>query len=169
MKNMAHWLILLLFFMLGCFFGCGGDDVFDNDGSIADAASDNDDFILGPARDDGFIVGAARDDDGFIDDTAPTVTGGSVEDGEEDLDPAVFNEDGIEITFSEPVVGNIALRTENGENVGWVGRVDGNRATLTPIAGNEIGNETVYVITGIIADAAGNETELSITFTTWVE
>ncbi len=252
---MTHWLTLLLFFMLGCFFGCGGDDVFDNDGSIADAASDNDDFILGPARDDDFILDPAGDDDRVIDDvaevpaaaflsaapangsdiatngvivitfdnnpgevtanvgtvagagktraitgpftpgaltiaiswtngegshalvytviapdiTAPTVTGGSVKDGGEDVDPAVLNEDGIEITFSEIVVGNIALQTEGGENVGWLGRVDGDRATLIPLAGKEIGNETTYVITGRIADAAGNETELSITFTTQIK
>ena len=101
------------------------------------------------------------------DNTAPTVTGGTVEDGEEDVDPEGINGDGvIEITFSEDVSGNIALQTEGGDDVGWIGKVEGTKGTLDLVKGKEIGNETTYVIAGKVADAAGNETEVSVTFTT---
>ena len=101
------------------------------------------------------------------DNTAPTVTGGTVEDGEEDVNPDDINGDGtIELTFSEEVSGNIALQTEAGDDVGWIGKVEGTKGTLELVKGKEIGNETTYVIAGKVADAAGNETEVSVTFTT---
>ena len=101
------------------------------------------------------------------DNTAPTVTGGTVEDGAEDVDPAELNDAGvIEVTFSEEVSGNIALQTEAGDDVGWIGKVEGTKGTLDIVKGKELGNETTYVIAGKVADAAGNETEVSVTFTT---
>ena len=101
------------------------------------------------------------------DNTAPTVTGGTVSDGDEDVDPEGINSDGtIEITFSEDVSGNIALQTEGGDNVGWLGKVEGTTGTLDLVKGKEIGNETTYIIAGKVSDAAGNETEVSVTFTT---
>ncbi len=100
------------------------------------------------------------------DETAPTVTGGTVSDGDEDVDPADINDGGIEITFSEEVSGNIALQTEAGDNVGWIGTVDGTTGTLELVAGKEIGNETTYVIKGTVSDGAGNELAVEITFTT---
>ena len=107
-----------------------------------------------------YIV-VARDND------APEVTGGTIKDGDENVDPAAINNDGrIVITFSEEVSGNIALQTEGGDDVGWLGKVEGNEAALELVKGREIGNETTYVLRGKIADAAGNETEISITFTT---
>ena len=100
------------------------------------------------------------------DTTAPTVTGGTVSDGDEDVDPAEINDGGIEITFSEDVSGNIALQTEAGDDVGWIGKVEGMKGTLELVAGKEIGNETTYVIAGKVSDGAGNETEVSVSFTT---
>ena len=100
------------------------------------------------------------------DNTPPEVTGGTVSDGDEDVDPAEINDGGIEITFNEEVSGNIALQTEGGDNVGWIGSVDGMAATLELVAGKEIGNETTYVIKGTVSDAAGNELAVEITFTT---
>lgn len=101
------------------------------------------------------------------DNTAPTVTGGTVADGDEDVDPEPINASGvIEVTFSEKVFGNIALQTEPGDNVGWVGKVEGTKGTLELVKGREVGNSTTYVIAGKVSDAAGNETEISITFTT---
>lgn len=100
------------------------------------------------------------------DNTPPEITGGTVEDGDEDVDPAELNEGGIEITFSEEVEGNVALQTEAGDDVGWISSVDGMAATLEPRAGSEIGNETTYVIKGTVSDAAGNELAVEITFTT---
>ena len=97
---------------------------------------------------------------------APTVTGGTVKDGDKDIDPEPLNTDGIEITFSEDVTGNIALQTEGGDDVGWLGKVEGTTGTLDSVAGKEIGNETTYVIAGTVKDAAGNETKVSVTFVT---
>ena len=97
---------------------------------------------------------------------APTVTGGTVKDGDKDVDPEPINTDGIEITFSEDVTGNIALQTEGGDDVGWLGEVKGTTGTLNSVAGKEIGNETTYVIAGTVKDAAGNETKVSVTFVT---
>ncbi len=100
------------------------------------------------------------------DTTPPTVIGGTVKDGDRDVNPEVLNGNGIEITFSEAVRGNIALQTEGGDDVGWIGKVESNKGTLELVKGKEIGNQTTYVITGRIEDAARNEAEVSITFTT---
>ena len=97
----------------------------------------------------------------------PTVTGGTVSDGDKDVDPEAINSDAkIEIEFSEDVSGNIALQTEGGDDVGWLGKVDGNKGTLELVKGKEIGNETTYVIAGKVSDAAGNSTDVSVTFVT---
>ena len=97
----------------------------------------------------------------------PTVTGGTVSDGDKDVDPEAINSDAkIEIEFSEDVSGNIALQTEGGDDVGWLGKVDGNKGTLELVKGKEIGNETTYVIAGKVSDAAGNATDVSVTFVT---
>ena len=101
------------------------------------------------------------------DNTAPEVTGGTIENGAEDVDPAEINDGGvIEVTFSEDVTGNIALQTEAGDAVGWIGKVEGTKGTLDIVKGKEIGNEATYVIKGSVKDAAGNETDFEITFTT---
>lgn len=97
----------------------------------------------------------------------PTVTGGTVKDGDKDVDPEAINSDAmIEITFSEDVSGNIALQTEGGDDVGWLGKVEGTKGTLELVKGKEIGNETTYVIAGKVSDAAGNEADVSVTFVT---
>ena len=98
------------------------------------------------------------------------ITGGTVKDGDKDVDPEAINSTGkIEITFTEDVTGNIALQTEGGDDVGWLGKVDGSTATLELVKGKEIGNETVYVIAGKVATAEGNEAEIKITFVTKVK
>ena len=98
---------------------------------------------------------------------APQVTGGTVRDGDTDVDPEVINSDGkIEIIFSEDVTGNIALQTEAGDNVGWIDKFEGNKGTLELIKGRELVNETVYVIAGKVATVKGNEVEVKITFVT---
>ncbi len=100
------------------------------------------------------------------DETAPTVTSSSPANDAKDLDPATVKDDGIEITFSETVVsGNIKLM-DGDTDVGWTAAYDGNMATLTGNAGQELSNEAEYMVTGTVKDAAGNEGEVSITFTT---
>ncbi|RKU19833.1 hypothetical protein C6500_09930 [Candidatus Poribacteria bacterium] len=98
---------------------------------------------------------------------APTITGGTVEDGDTDVDPEVINSDGeIVIMFSEDVFGNIALQTEGGDDVGWIGKVEGNKATLELVKGRELTTETVYVIACKISDTEGNRVDYKITFVT---
>ena len=95
------------------------------------------------------------------------IIGGTTFDGAKDVDPEAINTDGIiEIEFSEDVSGNIALQTEGGDDVGWLGKVEGNKATLELVKGRELKNETTYVIRGKVSDVAGNSTDVSVTFVT---
>ena len=70
------------------------------------------------------------------------------------------------VLASEDVSGNIALQTEGGDNVGWLGKVEGNKATLELVKGRELANETVYVIAGKVSTAVGIESNIEITFVT---
>ena len=93
---------------------------------------------------------------------APSITGGTVSDGDTDVDPNTT----IEIAFSEEVTGTITLQTEAGEDVGWTVTVEGDTARLERVAGKALDPETKYVIAGTVEDAAGNETDINIAFTT---
>lgn len=99
------------------------------------------------------------------DETAPEVTSSSPKDGAEGVDPAKVFEDGIEVTFSEPVTGDLMLM-DGDDDVGWTSKADGNKITLQGNAGQELSNETEYEITGTVKDGAGNEAEISLTFVT---
>lgn len=101
-----------------------------------------------------------------IDGIPPEITGETLKDGDADVDPQRLNTDGIKLTFSEDVTGTIALETEAGEDVGWLGEVKENQATLTPVKGREIGNQTTYRIVGNVSDFVSNETQIQITFVT---
>ena len=97
----------------------------------------------------------------------PSITGGTISDGDEDVDAEAINSSAlIEIAFSEDVSGTIALQTEAGDDVGWLGKVEGNKGRLELVKGKELDPETTYVIAGKVEDAAGNETDISITFGT---
>ncbi len=97
----------------------------------------------------------------------PSITGGTVSDGDKSVDAEAINGSAlIEIEFNEDVTGTIALQTEAGADVGWKGTVEGDTATLELVAGKELDPETKYVIAGTVKDAAGNETEINIAFTT---
>ena len=98
---------------------------------------------------------------------APRITSGTVRDGDKSIDPEAINARArIEVEFSEEVNGNIALQTAAGVNAGWIGKVNGKKGTLELIRGKELDNGTTYVIVGKVSDAAGNETNLKITFAT---
>ena len=98
---------------------------------------------------------------------APTITSGTISDGDTDVDPEAINSSAlIEVVFSEEVTGNIVLQTDSGDDVGWVGIIEGNKGTLKFVKGKELGNEITYVIVGKVTDAVGNETDINITFTT---
>ncbi len=97
----------------------------------------------------------------------PDITGGTVKDGDTDVDPELINSDGkIVIEFSEDVTGNVALQTEGGDDVGWLDKVEGRKGTLELVKGRELQNETTYVIRGKVRDATGNPIDVSVTFVT---
>ena len=127
-------------------------------------------FTPGPLNltitwDDGsltFIYAVAKPDT-----DAPDITSGTVSNGDKDVDSKAINSDSkIEIEFSEEVTGNITLQTTTGDNVGWLGKIEGNKGILELVKGKELGNEITYVIVGKVKDTAGNETGINITFTT---
>lgn len=102
-----------------------------------------------------------------IDREPPRITETTVSDGEMDVDPEMINAAGkIEITFSEEVTGHITLKTEDGDDTGWLGIIEGNTATLEKIAGGEILGETTYVISGTVEDSVGHTLAFNIYFTT---
>ena len=94
------------------------------------------------------------------------ITGGTVADGDTDVDPHLLNAGGIEITFDEDVAGSIKLTDEVGADLNWIARVEGSKATLIPVAGQEAINETTYKIEINVRDGAGNRTQVTITFVT---
>ena len=102
-----------------------------------------------------------------VDTEPPKIIDSTVSDGDTDVDPdPINNVGGIEFLFSEEVTGTITLQTENGDDVGWVGEVKGDKGTLQLVKGRELNYETAYVIAGKISDAAGNETDVDIVFAT---
>ena len=98
----------------------------------------------------------------------PRVSGGSVRDGDMDVDPDAINSAGkIEIQFTEEVIGYyIVLQTGSGEDLGWLGKFEGTKGILELVKGRELRNHTAYVIVGKVADVKGNEVEFRIVFVT---
>lgn len=98
---------------------------------------------------------------------SPKIIGGTVNDGDKDVDPEAINSSGrIEVEFSEEVTGNIALQTEAGDDVGWIGKVEGKKGLLELVRGKDLGHDITYVIAARVIDAAGNDTFLKVPFTT---
>ena len=74
-------------------------------------------------------------------------------------------EDGIMVTFTESVTGSLALM-DGDTDVGWTSSTEGDTITLVGNAGQELSNETEYMVVGTVADASGNEADVEISFTT---
>ena len=96
----------------------------------------------------------------------PVITRGTVIDGLTDVDPVPINAGGFWFNFDEPITGTIKLTDEAGGDLHWRGRVHDQTATLAPVAGQELANETTYKIEINVQDGAGNRTEATITFVT---
>ena len=87
--------------------------------------------------------------------------------GKWDIDPEVLNRDGIIIEFDEDIAwSSLKLTYEGGTDLGWESTVKDNKVTLTPIEGKELVYETSYVVSGMVRDGVGNETDLTLTFVT---
>lgn len=100
------------------------------------------------------------------DTTPPELTGGNVEDGGSGYSPDELNADGIALDFSEEIDSASLVMMQAGTELNWRFSPDGNAVIGTPLPGADVGFETEYTIEGTVSDAAGNETEVSITFTT---
>ncbi len=99
------------------------------------------------------------------DETAPEVASSDPDNGAENLDPDTVFEDGITVTFTESVTGSLALM-DGDTDVGWTSSTDGDTITLIGNAGQELSNETEYMVVGTVEDASGNEADVEISFTT---
>ena len=96
----------------------------------------------------------------------PVITSGTVSHGDADVDPAPINAGGFRFDFNQPVTGTIKLTDEAGANLNWTGHVAGSTATLTPVAGQELVNETTYKVEIDVQDGRGNSLQGTITFVT---
>ena len=99
------------------------------------------------------------------DTTPPSITSGTVADGSVNVNPAAMNA-GIRFDFDEDVTGTIKLTDEAGAALNWIATVFGQIAILTPVAGQELVNETTYKIEIDVQDGAGNQFQVTITFVT---
>lgn len=101
------------------------------------------------------------------DTTAPTITDSTVSNNDKDVEPAGLNTDGISFTFSEDVTpGDISISIEGGDALNWLADWSANSVTIVPAKGAELGNETSYEIKVSAEDAAANELDATISFTT---
>ncbi len=100
------------------------------------------------------------------DTTPPRITDGTVADGTVDVDPAPINGGGFRFDFDEDITGTVKLTDETGADLNWIANVGGQTATLIPIAGQELANETTYKIEMDFQDGAGNALWTTITFVT---
>ena len=98
---------------------------------------------------------------------APMIAaGGTVADGDADVDPAPINAAGFRFDFDEAVTGTIKLTDEAGADLNWTPNVSGQTATLGVVAGQELANETTYKVEIDVQDGSGNATTTTITFVT---
>ena len=99
--------------------------------------------------------------------TAPTLSSSTPDDGDAGVDPEAINADGIVLEFDEDIVKTALEVQSGGAKVGnWTATKDGSTITMEPSAGAELVNETEYEVVGTVEDAAGNETDVSVGFTT---
>ena len=97
---------------------------------------------------------------------SPAITRGTVRNGEGHVDPVPINASGLLFVFDEPVIGAIKLTDEACADLNWIGTVDDRTAALTPVAGQELANNTVYKIEIDVQDGGGNRFRATITFVT---
>jgi hypothetical protein len=101
----------------------------------------------------------------------PEIASSEPADGAKDLDPEALNSDGVTVTFNEPVTvksGNVYFEAGD-EKISWLVEQsdDKTELMLTVKGGAELGFETEYTLKmDGVTDLAGNEADLSITFTT---
>ena len=131
----------------------------EGDGQILDVSWTNRDGSSGSQAVGPYTVRAP-------DTTPPSITDGTVTDGSVNVDPAPINAGGFRFDFSEDITGTVKLTDEAGADLNWIASVGGQTAILTPVAGQELANETTYKIEIDFHDGAGNALRTTITFVT---
>lgn len=96
----------------------------------------------------------------------PSIVSGTVSDGAVKIDVSQINAIGFRFEFNEPIIGNIKLTDEAGENLNWIANVLGQTATLTMVPGKELVDARTYKIEIDVKDGADNKTTQTITFVT---
>ena len=187
MKKSLYWKFLSLVLIIACFFGCGesddfsrsGNPVVSNDSSLngEDDREEQPDIEDVLAELEAILVeleavleknneNVPGDETLVPDVESPKMIETSIKDGAQDVTLASV----IWIQFDEPIdTADVTLQIKDGETVDTrvifrhetieirrLGR--GKDFHLKPL--------TTYVVEGTVADAAGNETEVEMTFTT---
>ena len=110
----------------------------------------------------------------FIDITPPTITSGTVADGDADVDHVPINRGGFRFDFDRPLkLYKVDLRLDGGKSLGWNPRgvVDheniGQTVVIMPVAESQLLKfDTVYTIAMYVLDQACNSTQFQIQFWT---
>ena len=103
----------------------------------------------------------------------PQLVGGSVRDGENNVDPERLNGAGISFAFDENLKLHKIDILHDGKSLGWTGTGLSDRATrtltLTVIAGKELQFDTEYVIKIYVQDSVCATSRFEIRFRTMPE
>ena len=110
----------------------------------------------------------------FIDVTPPTITSGTVADGDSDVDHVPINQGGFRFDFDGPLkLYRVDLRLDGGKSLGWSPRgvVDheniGQTVVIMPVAESELLKfDTEYVIAMFALDHACSRVNFHIQFRT---
>ena len=100
------------------------------------------------------------------DSTAPEVSTSSTANGAVDVDPTTVSANGITVTFNETIGSGELKLYKDDVDVGWTATISGKTITITKGSGQELSHGTTYQIKGTVRDSAGNDKQVSITFTT---
>jgi hypothetical protein len=110
----------------------------------------------------------------FIDVAPPTITSGTVADGDSDVDHVPINQGGFRFDFDRPLkLYRVDLRLDGGKSLGWSPRgvVDheniGQTVVIVPVAESQLLKfDTVYVIAMYVLDHACDRSSFQIRFWT---
>lgn len=95
----------------------------------------------------------------------------TLRDGDQDVDPHLLNLSGIIFVFDKEVAGHIAIQPKDGKQLDWfaewnTGEQHGIAVTIKPKRGEELQHGIIYVIQIDVQEGAGNQTDVTITFST---
>lgn len=95
----------------------------------------------------------------------PQITNVIAMDSDGNIEPQpTQNTTRFEITFNEPTIGQVILFTAAGTNVGWSGKIEGNKGIVERRYAKALESGFTYIIEVYAIDTAGNEIGYTITF-----